>query len=911
MFKKGHGALKDVDIKAQLKYFLREDSDDEDDYNEGEDGEEESPVDASEHSSDSSGMPGTSGSSDSDEKSVVEIVRRTPAERHDRKLQRALKKCPIGSKYSATARLPEFIAHRRDRKQRARLKQHGRINMKAGRFGKDKEKEALLALHLAQLQEQHQLNDFSDLKQKYHIKALGKHYHTEYDPTSSTEAMDNAREAFFGAGHGMGSNPLALTDGAGQRRFGRRQKTKLKTANRDEDLLDAGVSREMLMEAKSAIRTPAEIDAEIRQGTMLNRLSRYSKKVKFATRKARQGWNNVAKEAQAVQHAMKEIAHVAVAESMDKDKPVWEFVLMMEEPKKKVDNADGDSAHHADYGTHVASKQARDCAIARLMHTLQLDHHYNAEEIKASLQKFATSAQGPTGPRDLESEALHAGAVGTSSKVAHTSGDFEARRLNSIHDKFALMKKKLNALDPQDLVQMVQLAHQEQKEEAEDMGGEEDGSRYQQHHVRRQIKEKLEGGGKIGVTRRIPEEHEVCFDFSDNRISMPRQLKGARAGQLCRVSGDLDKEYRFGEVKMTLGLPKRRYNNTATELDLESTHVRVEGIDDFNSEAPLLKDHSHLSRSRLPRSDKEWQAWREMQRKKRAEEMKKKEVEMLKAQRAMLAEARGGGADDEEALAAIAASEAAAEAAAEEEADELDMEDAALGSPGGSLSPGSPHPMMSPGGVMSPGKSPKSGRGPSARITGRKGMYGEEEQEEVKREPQYRWDARPPPEPDEITRIYERLNLMDSDHQVTSKTTANMQWAGPEAGKLGNTLMDVIKGAVGKQEASMIEQKAKSWTFRGDCDDAAAVGLFELTFQVSGTAMTQAAPPSLREHDDDDFWDDVLKPVEQPRRCGACITCGMCCSSRAPRITVRRASTVATPVEPDASAADTAEAPLS
>merc|ERR1712125_124504 len=57
--------------------------------------------------------------------------------------------------------------------------------------------------------------------------------------------------------------------------------------------------------------------------------------------------------------------------------------------------------------------------------------------------------------------------------------------------------------------------------------------------------------------KRIPQDHEAVFDFGDNRIYLPRWLRGECAGQLVTVDAKLNSAATRGQVAFTLKAPKR------------------------------------------------------------------------------------------------------------------------------------------------------------------------------------------------------------------------------------------------------------------------------------------------------------------------------------------------------------------
>lgn len=125
------------------------------------------------------------------------------------------------------------------------------------------------------------------------------------------------------------------------------------------------------------------------------------------------------------------------------------------------------------------------------------------------------------------------------------------------------------------------------------------------------------GGG--AVKRRQPQSHDAVFDFAEARICMPRVIPDNHAGQLVLVESDLRYGGTEGDILITTTAPRRHcMAANPNELDVLLDLKKVEEESKKQPDDPTNSLSRHNARA--PPSVKDWEAWREIQRQKRIQE---------------------------------------------------------------------------------------------------------------------------------------------------------------------------------------------------------------------------------------------------------------------------------------------------
>jgi len=177
------------------------------------------------------------------------------------------------------------------------------------------------------------------------------------------------------------------------------------------------------------------------------------------------------------------------------------------------------------------------------------------------------------------------------------------------------------------------------------------------------------------AVRRMPEEHEVVFDFEGFRVSMPRFFgddhhegdRDVEAGQHQELDHDLTNDGKEGLVTITT-MPPRRVHVTDTRAlaEMESTHcghgqqrrrnsLTIEEMDERMADQELKRTARgeeedpgysnvasiHMRLTRMPPSEKGWMEWREYQARKRQLEAESRDPNSRRRQRANTGNAEG------------------------------------------------------------------------------------------------------------------------------------------------------------------------------------------------------------------------------------------------------------------------------
>lgn len=249
------------------------------------------------------------------------------------------------------------------------------------------------------------------------------------------------------------------------------------------------------------------------------------------------------------------------------------------------------------------------------------------------------------------------------------------------------------------------------------------------------------------VKRRPPQSHDAVFDFAEARICMPRHIPDNHAGQLVMVVPELRAGGTEGEILITTTMPRRHCMAAVpNELDVLLDMEKVEQESKKQPDDPTASISRHNARA--PPSVKDWEAWREIQRQKRIEESQ-----------AELERARAGGR--------------------------------AVGSP--------------KDGDQSPGAQAETGRIDS------KGMLGGVQTDRSQnfrraiRQDNYKglvsekitppWDARPPPETEELEEIFNDIG-MEGDELLVLAAGRIPSSDEEDAGELAGPVMDQIEFSV-------------------------------------------------------------------------------------------------------------------
>eukprot|EP00404_Azadinium_spinosum_P040857 CAMPEP_0180694116 /NCGR_PEP_ID=MMETSP1038_2-20121128/1732_1 /TAXON_ID=632150 /ORGANISM="Azadinium spinosum, Strain 3D9" /LENGTH=646 /DNA_ID=CAMNT_0022725423 /DNA_START=85 /DNA_END=2022 /DNA_ORIENTATION=+ len=120
--------------------------------------------------------------------------------------------------------------------------------------------------------------------------------------------------------------------------------------------------------------------------------------------------------------------------------------------------------------------------------------------------------------------------------------------------------------------------------------------------------------------KKLAAAHEVLADFGDIRVSMPRYLTDAKAGQMSYIVPTLNAAGNYGEVLLKTKVPHRHAVGEPPKLE---AFCDLDGLDQRQAasagskDSPLIKDQSHLHQAKKPKSNDDWQHWRELQAKKR------------------------------------------------------------------------------------------------------------------------------------------------------------------------------------------------------------------------------------------------------------------------------------------------------
>lgn len=146
------------------------------------------------------------------------------------------------------------------------------------------------------------------------------------------------------------------------------------------------------------------------------------------------------------------------------------------------------------------------------------------------------------------------------------------------------------------------------------------------------------------AVRRVPEMHEVVYDFWDRRVSMPRYF-GEKATQAVRKGRAIEAgqllEVKADQMELTLltHLPRRTAFETADRLDGICDVKAIDDLQSFPRAPPKgMKglEYNHLHGFKRPPGSKAWMEWRELQASKAMQQMKEREQAIMKARLANL-----------------------------------------------------------------------------------------------------------------------------------------------------------------------------------------------------------------------------------------------------------------------------------
>ncbi|CAE8614714.1 unnamed protein product [Polarella glacialis] len=421
-----------------------------------------------------------------------------------------------------------------------------------------------------------------------------------------------------------------------------------------------------------------------------------------------------------------------------------------------------------------------------------IDTNYSAIMKMVGVVEEVTAEHGLTGT-SLKKMATAASLA----QVKSETGLATRERTNEFRVMLEAGKFFCGAQDP--ALKRVGLKKTERKAEEEGSSGSSDFEERDETLIREKVRQKkavftLEDDMEIylqatkagTVARRTPEAHEAVFDFNESRISMPKYLSDSRAGQLVTIAPKLHPVAggMMGQILVKTMAPIRLCNEKSpTELanimDLK-TITAASGTGVLHDRtAPITRKQT----GRQAPNVKDWEAWREIQRQKCIDE-KNKVNQHLRGVR------EGAGKGDGEGEDGAAAMDRRAES--------------------------------------------KFAIGENGERTARKAIRQKVEKGFISELILPPWDARPPPDSEEVQRLLAKLGLDEATTMLAA----------------GHPSMSVSQnGTTGTFESRT--RLRKNWMLK-----ATGAKTFRLAFQAAMVPPEEDEEPgeAIKDKENEDFW---------------------------------------------------------